>query len=117
MWMPEGMYVMILLLAFPFSWQADVHGVLLDCATEPEALLPAAHCCDPALPGCLLLTPVCCRMPADAWCCCLQLDWFEVYLRAQDERGFEGSFRMFMDLQVRTCWWHLGDACAALATA
>jgi hypothetical protein len=31
----------------------------------------------------------------------LQIDWFEVYLMAQEERGFEGSFRMFLDLQVR----------------
>jgi hypothetical protein len=32
----------------------------------------------------------------------LQVDWFEVYLQAQEERGFEGSFRTFLDLQVRT---------------
>lgn len=31
----------------------------------------------------------------------LRVDWFEVYLQAQEERGFEGSFRTFLDLQVQ----------------
>lgn len=45
-------------------------------------------------------------------CMCprLQIDWFEVYLRAQEERGFEGSFRTFLDLQVRNkASWHAAD--------
>lgn len=29
-----------------------------------------------------------------------QVEWFEVYLIAQEERGFEGSFRDFLDIQV-----------------
>lgn len=35
-----------------------------------------------------------------AWCHCVQLDWFELYLRAQEERGYDGSFNMFIQLQV-----------------
>jgi hypothetical protein len=34
--------------------------------------------------------------------CAVQLDWFELYLRAQEERGYDGSFNMFMQLQVRS---------------
>ncbi len=43
------------------------------------------NCC-PCLPAWLLLL--------------VQLDWFEVFLRAQEDRGYEGSFNMFLQLQV-----------------
>jgi hypothetical protein len=58
-------------------------------------MLMAAACLLPAVCTSLLLLAL-----AGVGTCRLQLDWFEVYLKAQDERGYEGSFRMFMDLQV-----------------
>jgi hypothetical protein len=52
---------------------------------------------------CMLLvrvTAVLLMLTSACVCVSLQIDWFEVYLQAQEERGFEGSFRMFLDLQV-----------------
>lgn len=51
----------------------------------------AACCLLTGLPACIVIAP-----------CRVQLDWFELYLRAQEERGYEGSFNMFMQLQVRS---------------
>lgn len=37
-----------------------------------------------------------------------QVEWFSLYLVAQEERGFEGAFRDFLDVQVSTAGWLAG---------
>jgi hypothetical protein len=67
------------------------HGWL----TRPDLCNPCLHVCPPA------------------WCHCAQLDWFELYLRAQEERGYDGSFNMFMQLQVGMGTCMLTRSCPA----